>query len=91
MTAWIGLIVKFMPSLANFVQLRTPNPKKMLVFGGLIFMAVAYFYELMHLYIYSSDGSGLHYCHLFYLLLKNLGETAITTMLIVIAWGWSIT
>jgi len=43
------------------------------------------------LYIYSNDGSGVHIFHIFYLVLKNLGETAITTMLIAIAWGWSIT
>jgi hypothetical protein len=48
-----------------------PNLIKLMTFGGLVLMGVAYMYEVIHLYIYYSDGSGVPLFHIFYLLLRG--------------------
>lgn len=57
---WGGLVIRFAMSMITLVNLNNPNLLKLMIFGGLIALGTGYFYRLIHLIIYSLDGSGIH-------------------------------
>lgn len=76
--------------MANLLSLKNPDTVKIIVYGGLVVLGAAYLYRLIHLLLYWTDGTGVHLFETFYLILKNVAEAVITTMLVAIAWGWTI-
>jgi hypothetical protein len=84
------MIIKFAVPISNILSFNNPNSVKVIVYGGMVILGTAYMYRLIHLMLYWSDGSGIHIFEVLYLVLKHLGEGVITTMLIAIAWGWTI-
>lgn len=87
---WLAMVIKFAMPMANILSLKNPNSVKIMVYGGMVILGTAYLYRVMHLLLFWTDGSGVHLFEVFYLVLKNIGEGVITTMLVAIAWGWTI-
>lgn len=87
---WLAMILKFAMPMANLLSLKNPDTVKIMVYGGLVILGAAYLYRLIHLFLYWTDGTGIHLFETFYLILKNVAEAVITTMLVAIAWGWTI-
>lgn len=87
---WIGMVVRFAMPIASMLSFRNPDSVKVIVYGGMVILGMAYLYRLIHLGMFWHDGSGVHLFEGFYYVLKNIGEAVITTMLISIAWGWTI-
>ena len=87
---WLGMLIKFAVPIIKIISLNNPHAVKIIVYGGMIVLGTAYLYRLIHLVIYWSDGAGVHLFEVFYLVLKNVGEAVITTMLVAISWGWTI-
>jgi hypothetical protein len=84
------MILKFAMPMANLLSLKNPDTVKIIVYGGLVVLGTAYLYRLIHLFLYWTDGVGVHLFETFYLILKNVAEAVITSMLVAIAWGWTI-
>lgn len=57
---WGILVIRFAMAMISLVNLNNPNNLKLMIFGGLIMLGTGYFYRLIHLIIYSLDGSGIH-------------------------------
>jgi len=70
---WVIIVISFGATMASLLSEFRPNPIKLVAFGGLILMGVAYLYELIHLLIYYSDGSGVALFHIFYIILRGIG------------------
>lgn len=87
---WLAMVIKFAMPMANILSLKNPNSVKIMVYGGMVILGTAYLYRVMHLLLFWTDGSGVHLFEVFYLVLKNIGEGVITTILVAIAWGWTI-
>lgn len=87
---WGFLIVKYAFPMASLLSFKNPDGLKLSVYGGLILLGAAYLYRLIHFILYNLDGYGIHVFEIFYLVLKNVGEAIITTMIVCISWGWSI-
>ncbi len=60
LVVWLALVIKFAVPMANLLSLNNPNTVKMIVYGGLLFIGMAYLYRLIHLILYWSDGQGIH-------------------------------
>ena len=87
---WLAMVIRFAVPVVKLLSMKNPHAVKILVYGGLVVLGAAYLYRLIHLLIYWSDGAGVHFFEIFYLVLKNIGEAVITTVLVSIAWGWTI-
>ena len=87
---WVAMIVKYAIPMGTIFSLKNPNAVKIIVYGGLMFLGAAYLYRSIHLVIFWNNGDGVHLFEVFYVVLKNVGEAIITTMLVAIAWGWTI-
>lgn len=90
MTVWIVLMVKFALPLMNTVM-KSNDQTRMAVFGGLVILGFAYFYRLLHLAIYYTNGNGIYFFEVLYILLKTSCEFIIVTVIVAVGWGWSIT
>lgn len=66
-------MVKFAFPMATLLSFKNPNGSKLTIFAGLILLGAAYLYRLIHLVLYSIDGSGIYVFELFYIVLKNVG------------------
>ena len=87
---WFIMIIKFAIPIAKLLSVRNTHTMKVIVYGGLALLGIAYLYRFIHLCVYYSDGSGIHLFDIFYLVLKNVAESIITTLLVALAWGWSV-
>ncbi len=87
---WALLVIKFAIPIGSLLSLQNPNMLRLIIFGGLIVLGAAYLYRIIHLVIYNLDGNGIYVFELIYIVLKNLGEAVITTVIVSVAWGWSI-
>ena len=87
---WLAVLIKFgMPIFRTFAQKR-PDTTRIVVYSAVMILGVAYFYRVLHLIVYYSDGKGLVILDIFYIVLKNSTEGVFVTVIISIAWGWSI-
>jgi hypothetical protein len=87
---WAILVIKFALPMGALLSLQNPNNLKLAIFGGLIVLGAGYLYRLIGLVLYNLDGTGIHIFEVFYFILKNSGEAVITTVIVSLAWGWSI-
>ena len=88
---WIWLLlsnVNAMSQLLNFYKL---DWLRIAIYLGLMMLGAAYIYKLIHLVLYCHDGSGIYGFVIAYVILKNIGEAITTTMIVSLAWGWSLT
>lgn len=76
--------------MGQLISFKKPDALKLSIFGGLLVLGMAYLYRLIHLILYSSDGIGIPFFQILYIVLKFIGEAIITTMIISLSWGWSI-
>ena len=60
MCVWIVLMIKFAYPLINSVM-KSQDHTKITVFSGLIILGFAYFYRLLHLAIYYTNGEGIYF------------------------------
>ena len=87
---WLGMMIKFAVPIGKAI-FTSKDQTNITVFTGLIILGVAYFYRLIHFGIYYSNGTGLQFFNILYIVLKTGCEFIIVTVLIAIGWGWSIT
>ena len=67
---WIFIMIKYgIPIFKTFAD-RKPDTTRIIVYCGVICLGVAYFYKLLHLTVYYSDGKGLVFLDIFYICLK---------------------
>ena len=76
--------------LINTVM-KSQDQTKITVFSGLIILGFAYFYRLLHLAIYYTNGEGIYFFEVLYILLKTSCQFIIVTVIVAVGWGWSIT
>ena len=84
------MIVKFAMPMGSLLTFRKPDGIKLSIFGGLLILGMAYLYRLIHLILVAYDGLGIYFFEILYIVLKNVGETVISTMIVSLSWGWSI-
>ena len=87
---WVILIIKNAKSIGKSIFSSESDQTKIIVFTGLIVLGVAYFYRMIHLGIYYTNGKGIAFFDGLYIILKSSCEFIIVTTLVAIGWGWSI-
>lgn len=63
----------------------------MLIYSGMILLGLAYFYRFLDLLLISNSGRGYGFLYILYVIIKNIVEGILVTLIISIAWGWSLT
>ena len=87
---WIALLIKYGVPIIKTFSRRKPDITRILVYTAVIILGLSYFYRILHLIIYYNDGSGLVILDIFYIIIKNISEGIFVTVIVSIAWGWSI-
>lgn len=87
---WIVLMVRFAIPLGKVIM-GSNDKTKITAFVGLIVLGFSYFYRLLHLGIYHSNGEGIYFFEAIYIILKTPCEFIIITLIVALGWGWSIT
>lgn len=57
---WLAMLLRYAVPIVGILSLKNPNSVKVVVYGGLLVLGVAYLYRLIHLLIYWGDGGGVH-------------------------------
>ena len=63
---------------------------RIIIYAGVFTLGIAYFYKLLHLIVYAEDGKGISVLVILSIILKNVTEAIIVTVIVSIGWGWSI-
>ena len=87
---WSAVIIKYLKEFLRLITSNRSDYSKIFMYISLASMGLSYLYKFLHLYIYYNDGKGIFILYVFYLALKNVTEGVIATILVSIAWGWSI-
>ena len=85
------LVVSNATAMSQLLTLYKYDWLRIAVYLGLLLLGAAYLYKLIHLGLYCLDGLGIPGFLIAYLILKNVGEAIATTMIVSLAWGWSLT
>lgn len=72
----------------NSVQSTSPH---FIIILSLFFHLGGIFMELLHLWMYSSNGRGIPVFDIFSLISYMVSEVAFSSMLMMIAYGWTLT
>ena len=69
---WLAVLIRFaIPIVKTFAHKR-PDTTRMIVYAAVIVLGIAYFYRVLHLIVYYTDGKGLVALEIFYIVLKNV-------------------
>ncbi len=61
MALWVILLVKYAVPIGSSIFNDSNDKTKIIVFTGLIVLGISYFYRLIHLILYSSNGKGIYF------------------------------
>ena len=53
-------------------------------------LGIAFLYKFLHIIVYAYDGKGILFLDILSIIIKNIVEGIVGTIIISIAWGWSI-
>ena len=67
---WLFYLVKYARPIGK-AFFDSKDKTKITVFTGLVILGVSYFYRLIHLGIYYSNGKGLYFFEILYIVLKS--------------------
>lgn len=62
-----------------------------MVYIGFIMLGLGYFYRFLNLIVAYYGSEELLFLEILYLIIKNIVEGILVTVIVSIAWGWSIT
>ena len=64
---------------------------RVLIYSGMIVLGLGYFYRFLDLLLIYKSGRGYTFLYILYVIIKNVVEGFLATLIISIAWGWSLT
>ena len=87
---WIGLLVThFMPILKSVS--KSDDITRLCIYGGFVVLGLAYFYRFLDVLMMYYNGEGVDFLKVIYECIKHIVEGILITILVSIAWGWSLT
>lgn len=78
-----------MPIFKTFSQLK-PDITRTVLYIGLLGLGISFLYKFLHIIVYTYDGKGIIFLDIIAIIIKNIVEGIVGTIIISIAWGWSI-
>ena len=87
---WLLLLIfLFMPILKSVS--KSDDLTRLFLYGGFVILGLAYFYRFLDVLMVYYNGEGVDLLRVIYESIKHVVEGIIITMLVSIAWGWSLT
>ena len=88
---WIGFLIFFMKPVIRSLKNDKPEWLRVLIYSGMIILGLGYFYRFLDLVLTYKSGRGYTFLYFLYIVIKNIVEGFLSTLIICIAWGWSLT
>lgn len=89
--AWIVVLIGFFKHIVKSLKIDQPEWTRIFMYSGFILLGLAYFYRFLDLLMVSYNGKGVGFLYILYVVIKNVVEGILVTIIISIAWGWSLT
>ena len=87
---WVGLLAThFMPILKSVS--KTDDSARLFIYAGFVVLGLAYLYRFLDLIMVHYNGEGVQFLKVFYECIKHATEGVLTTIIVSIGWGWSLT